>query len=691
MNAVESACSDFTGGCARAYELAHGAVKNDEYANDCSAWSPKAKCLLKGCVDHMIKNCVGPCKTGMRKLKKCASHPKNEVANLMRSRLELSARRMGIVAFDAFWYFTLHELTETGTIQAFGFQRKWAKYFKKAYLFLEEVGGVQLFNAIWRNGPDRRQPRASDNIAESYHNKLKAKLKALVKALLPEQSANARPSLPELIPRLEHAIEIDDQFNTRHKEQVLHRVTVTVDANLLTGHPSIYRWSNRLAAKDFLQAWKQDKSYIQRIDSPPYRYFVMSFGRTKKDNQHGDLDKGRMPSRLISASKARNMIGYLTLQPREDRNRPRLTAKDGDHLSRIALTNVYEDHAVVRVDLRLVAQCAEQKHLRIDAVTCMTTCDQYLNHYVCEHCITARYFMDDPLSNPFPSAIASASNVDGQRGRRPERVLGNARMSEDAAENLGSRKRKRNADTSAQRGRKLLQNPPRDPQAEIEAQETRQHLEELKAMCKTLTLSVSNSVRVQREGKLPLTLRDSVTAHRSLRKLLAGLEQAHLFHRRRMWQWRAMIESLQLVGILRGYKHHPAAIVSAAADLIMDRLRSYLSDQSNDEPAHSLNTNRCSDQTGYPTIQVPEGCLGALRGQVCSGNAPRLCWLVGKQVEHGYAIIRILQISQVVGDNDSIQSTPPPTIATHLNNHAVRLLGNSSNHLHIENGFTSFP
>ena len=350
LSEVTSACSNFTGGCARAYELVHGAVHNDGYVNDCSVWFAKSKCKLKGCVDHMIPNCVDQGKTGRTKLEATVGHSKDEVADAMRARLDFSARRLNVVLFDIFWYFTLHELEVSGTIESIGKQIQWAAYFRKYYLFDEPVGGVQLLNAIWRNGPDRGLPRSSDNIAESYHSKVKNKLKSITKSLLQGQSANARPSLPALIPRMENAIEIDDQFNTRHKEKELHRVPVDVDPNLLTGHASIYRWTKRLAAKDFASAWRQDKSYIQRIESPPYHYFVMSSGRIRTPDQvqRGLEDNNRLPARTISEAKARQFVDFLTLQPQEDRQRPYLMASGfqvGDHLKGSAWTEVLRSHS----------------------------------------------------------------------------------------------------------------------------------------------------------------------------------------------------------------------------------------------------------------------------------------------------------------------------------------------------------
>ena len=52
-------------------------------------------------------------------------------------------------------------------------------------------------------------------------------------------------------------------------------------------------------------------------------------------------------------------------------------------------------------------------------------------------------------------------------------------------------------------------------------------------------------------------------------------------------------------------------------------------------------------------------------------------------VAHGYGITRVLQISQVVGDDLSLQSTPPQNVVSHLDNHAVRLLGNFCYYLYM--------
>ena len=177
----------------------------------------------------------------------------------------------------------LKELTETGTIPGLGFQVKWAKYFRRRYLFTEEVNGVVLYNAIWRNGADRPQPRASDNLAESFHAKTKAKLKSISKDLVGEVSGNQRPSFPELIKRLELTIELDAALNTRRQEDVLNRIPTDVDRNLVTGHRSIQRHSNRLSARDIVEAVGKDSSYVQKVDKAPYTYYVMPCANNDDD------------------------------------------------------------------------------------------------------------------------------------------------------------------------------------------------------------------------------------------------------------------------------------------------------------------------------------------------------------------------------------------------------------------------
>ena len=204
--------------------------------------------------------------------------PKQQIADALKARLYYASRRLALVQFDAFMRLLREEL-DAGTIPKIGKQRSWARYFFERYIFVERANGVDLYNAIWRAGPDRRFPRPSDNPPESYNNKIKAAVKRTTQALLAGQSANARPSLPELIQRLEHCVQIDSALSTKPDEEVLHRVPAGVDTNLLTGHSSIWRHTSRLPVKAWLQGGARPRpEFLRTVRKGVYEYYIMSFG-----------------------------------------------------------------------------------------------------------------------------------------------------------------------------------------------------------------------------------------------------------------------------------------------------------------------------------------------------------------------------------------------------------------------------
>jgi hypothetical protein len=109
-----------------------------------------AKCVLKLCCIHCVRNAVEPGHAGRSHLKGSADEVKN-ASGLLGDRIYFSGRRLTLVLFDLFWFWTLLELM-TGTITSFGKQKEWADYFRKHKLFEEVVNGVKLMNAYWRTG-----------------------------------------------------------------------------------------------------------------------------------------------------------------------------------------------------------------------------------------------------------------------------------------------------------------------------------------------------------------------------------------------------------------------------------------------------------------------------------------------------------------------------------------------------------
>ena len=237
LRTSSSTCSDFTGGCQNSYIKTFGASFMDKYIMDAGVLKPSSSCQLRGCCEHALENLTGAGKTGRAKLRAVGNEEREARATAARCRVEFSARRLGIVQFDLFWYWTLQEL-RSGTIAHLGLQEAWAAYLEKQYLFKEDVLGVSLYNAIWRAGVDRGSPRPTDNPGESYNKKIKLRMTQITNALLADVASNIRPSLPAMIKRLELALEVDDELHVRHEAQRAHRRPLRIDPNLLTGHPS---------------------------------------------------------------------------------------------------------------------------------------------------------------------------------------------------------------------------------------------------------------------------------------------------------------------------------------------------------------------------------------------------------------------------------------------------------------------
>ena len=106
----------------------------------------------------------------------------------------------------------------------------------------------------------------------------------------------------------------------------------------------------------------------------------------------------------------------------------------GPHLSWSALTRIYDDLSVVRVDKRLLAQPPHCNLTYVKAVVCYSVCDEYLNAGLCEHCAFIRHILGDSEAKPTPSSITSAAVAGQLSGAPPSLVLGSCRESEEAAE-----------------------------------------------------------------------------------------------------------------------------------------------------------------------------------------------------------------------------------------------------------------
>jgi len=241
---------------------------------------------------------------------------------------------------------------------------------------------------------------------------------------VPGIAVNPRPSLPEFFTRFEHSLDIDEELRGPIEEGVIHRWPVDVDPNLLTGHPSITRHSDRLSCKDFVAGGRlADPTFVLKLDRGPWCFVVMAAGCCSKQDR-------QMPGQ-VDKNEAILLVDLLLLPPSTDHHEAWLMSKgllrDG-HLSWTKFTGLFKKYSVARVDTRLVDSCKEHPELWAMAVVDVTGCDQYLNAFNCEHCLVARHLFRDPLADPSPSSITTAASADGATGAPLQRVLGSCRM-----------------------------------------------------------------------------------------------------------------------------------------------------------------------------------------------------------------------------------------------------------------------
>ena len=199
-----------------------------------------------------------------------------------------------------------------------------------------------------------------------------------------------------MFPGLQVAFDLDEACSARPVEESVCRWPLEVDPNLLHGHPSIVRWTNRLSVKEYLDHGRQDSvSYFYHEKHGPWLYLVMSAGCS---------DTCRQVPEKVDSEEAALFISLLRLPPVQHRHEDWLRAqgfiRDG-HLSWSRFSGFWRKYAVVRVDTRLVEQCFSKPYLWSQAVVDLTACDEFVNARQCEHQLVARCMCGDTKADPF--------------------------------------------------------------------------------------------------------------------------------------------------------------------------------------------------------------------------------------------------------------------------------------------------
>lgn len=453
LKMVAVACSDFTGGCQNAYESKFGAKLQDKHVFDGGLLVSSNPCALRGCNEHAMDSMVGPGKKGRSKIRARNGYKKEDICRRLRNDLRTWSRCMSIVNFDLYWHYWSAELI-AGTLPKIGKQKEWVKYIEKVWLFKEKVvtaagNHVELMNATWRSRMDRKGMRPTDNPAESTNRLAKAKLRDIRKDL-PEIVGNKdRSSIPAVIKQFEYAMDLDPDFMNVAGEGPVHRLPPSIDMNLISGNESIRKHSLRLVSTWLEKVRISGIGPVHEVVIGSYKFYVMA-GHC--------CDGGGQAPQPVTRRQAERAVSFLTLTPDKDRHETWLATRDflnGKHLSWTALNEVHHRLHIARVDLRKV-EASKSGGLRWpECVTCATKRDQALNHHECEAMLMARHLLGDPRADPTPSAITTSS----RQGRPQPRVLGNAHVSEQQAEDRTAAKRRRTKDQSRDASRSKT--PPR--------------------------------------------------------------------------------------------------------------------------------------------------------------------------------------------------------------------------------------
>ena len=340
-------------------------------------------------------------------------------ATYLGNYMRTTSRRFGLLWFDRIWFFLGREMkskAQRGSGYMYN-QKEWFKYFSTTKLHGATViqGDVEFkcTDGIWRSGPDRCDVRSTSQVIEASNNVVAQKLERIARTFYPANEARRRPTLVEVVPRLEKALQTSASLHPHSDSPETNGDPSAVDPAIVKGHPSIRKHSLRWHPANFFAprsdgANIEDHTIYEELRGP-YRYFVMSAERSKPS----DL----LPP-LIPTKVGCHMVDFVTLPPAADRNEGWLLAHgylvDG---GRVSWANIIESlkFAVVRFDTRLADTCAACAHTWLRALTCVLRCDENLNHRCCEHVVAVRHILKDPDCDLNPSILTAPVGI----GRPP--------------------------------------------------------------------------------------------------------------------------------------------------------------------------------------------------------------------------------------------------------------------------------
>ena len=622
LRSVSSATSDFSRSCQNAFVSEYGAVRGGSYVLDEGVLMASSPCLLVGCEEHALQNLTGAGGTGLKKLCDCGEWVKDAIASRLYSILRFMHRRLEIVLFDVVAFYLLKEL-RCGTVPYVGKQCKWAQYYEKRYLLREDVGGVCLYDAIWRSGSCRSRQRSSNNITESWHDRVNDMVRKVGKSV-PGFSSGARVSFPNFVGRFESAYGCDLAMRADVVDEKVYQWPVQVDENLLWGHETIRNKTRRLSVREYLSDGRASQSqYLYREHHGPWLYLVMSA-------ECGGA--GRHEPGVVDLQDASWFISLLRLLPDKERHEGFFMRKgilvDG-HFSWSRFCAYWHQYAVVRVDTRRIEACKRAPALWGRSVVCLTACDEFLNCRQCEHHLVGRCVCGDVKASPFPCHLTIAQVADWKRKRSVSAV----------------------GRPSGQGVRGDTKTPKMTVDEELQASFAQEQYAAMSDSMKSLrNVSSKAGVRVSLEGGDRVTLRKAQEAlyHFSI---LSNVMQQHLLLGTARLDWKRVAADLFLVQVLRVYgSHHPVSRVQGRAAEVQDQLRALLDGTAAMHPSLArgvlVGGGRCHGQQSFARVDVPESCMAAMR-DFCSGlgHGAGILLLLGYQAASGYLVTELLQPS----------------------------------------------
>jgi len=392
--------------------------------------------------------------------------------------------------------------------------------------------------------------------------------------------------------------------------------------------------------------------HVFEVEKGPFKYFVFP--------RHVVKEAGGRRIPEVDPAEAAMMVEMLTLPPNRAEVDGFLIAEQfliAGHLSFKKPCGIYDKYAVARVDLRRVQECKENPMRWHGTVVDMIPSDASLNNTAamgCEYCIAARWLCGDDLANPLPSPIASEQAVRGKAGAPQRKVLGNARMSEDAAaaaagqDDAAAKRSRRQVEAEAsKRARTEDHSPPRSAAQKLDASVAQDHHKKVRELVNCLRAPSGSELVQVKTTHGPANLWAGARAEALLKTLQLTLRQIEHLPVSKRLGWRETCRTVPVVYVLSIYKLHPVMAVNKLAADVSDELRVFIARQIGGEATKQQDVghggNRCLGQEPYVRLLVPDLLSGALLQFAHGLKAESVLLILGRRTVEGFLAVQLWQ------------------------------------------------